>query len=178
MATAPGIHISVQVDDFTRDLLTGAGWTPPGEPSAAGKDHITREEHHRLLAQALNEQEAWARRKLDELKQKHREQMDRLLGEQKERQDKYAKELREERIKCRSDIRAEIAEEIARDLEKPRQWTITVNEPNPWARVARAHAKTDRDLRCTICSHPVVNHSESVNGCGQILCFCTAHHGR
>lgn len=109
----PGLTVTVEVDDFTRDLLTGAGWTPPGvisDPNA----WVTTEHHDKAL-RALEDdhRRSLARREVAE------------VGARREAAQR---------------IRREVAEEIAKDLERPREWRISTEDPTPWARVARKHA--------------------------------------
>lgn len=168
MAPMPGIHITVKVDDFTASILTGAGWTPPGavhEPPA-GVDYIPVAEHQRILAGHAADH----RRAMVKLQRQHREQLEQMTKER-------STALRAERIKTRGEIRAEVAEEIAVDLEKPREWRMSPEKPSPWADIARAHAGGNPaglpfppnlitwSGLCTVCSHPTAQHSQLAGGC-------------
>lgn len=148
MAAVPGIHITVQVDDFTRELLIGSGWTPPGEQP------ILNSEHRRILAeQASDHRNAMAKlqgQHRDTLRQQSENHHRILEREEKRIREEYSARGRHDGCVTWEDhrdalrhrakeVRAAVAEEIAVDLEKPREWRISPEKPAPWADVARAH---------------------------------------
>lgn len=169
------VVLSIEVSEELKALLTAQGWTPPGE------EPILNSEHRRILA----EQAA-----------RHRNAMAKLLANREASQNTLRQRHQDElRAKARS-TRAEVAEEIAKDLENPRAWRISLEKPNPWATIAREHARGNPSEipfppnliawsgPCTACSHPTVEHSQLAGGClGTSIdsasgrCGCALDHG-
>jgi len=149
------VVLNIEISEELKALLTAQGWTPPGELPILNSEHrrILDEQAAKhddaLSALERKHAEGWRRQQerhrtsVDTLVADQRRAFDRLRHQHQEELDRQAKEfhvaLREARKKSGADIRAEVAEEIARDLEKPREWRISPEEPAPWAAVARAH---------------------------------------
>lgn len=176
--TTVTVKLKIELDEGIKRYLIDAGWTPPkegdcyqvGEMCATHHRHITRceaEDNQRRVVVGyipLKRHDA----ALAALERKHaeglRKQQERHRGELEDLARKQREALRAKR--------AEVAEEIAKDLEKPREWRIDIGEPAPWAKIARAHAgkttssspaPTQLDPVCTSCSHLVAMHGRG--GC-------------
>lgn len=181
-----GINVTVEVTDFTHQLLVGAGWTPPGQvhpvppPRQSGAPHYQGDwvtlAHHEAALSALEDA--------------HRRALDRLRRDAERLKAAHAAELRAARIKSSAAIRAEVAEEIAQDLaSQVGKGALSESDVRFAAHVARRHAKPPQELPpltspgliCTMCYHLVSQHGR--NGCSVItgseaLCRCREGHNR
>lgn len=115
------VVLTVEISPELKALLTAQGWTPPGETPPARESHVPLEHHDR----ALNALEGSHHKAMARLREQHKEDLAAL------------ERVKQEALKRQ---RAEVAEEIAKDLEKPREWRISPEKPNPWAVIARKHA--------------------------------------
>lgn len=151
------VKLTINVEDDLKALLVAQGWTPPGE-----QPHLEADQRRTLAMR-------------DDAARVVRREHEKIVTDLK---DQHAKELRAVRLRTSSDIRAEVAEEIARDLEKPRAWRTSPEDPAPWAKVARAHASKTTPFPLDafkVYWTPACNHDDAFHtalGCTVAGCGC------
>lgn len=213
MAPTTDVHadvkvvLTIEISEELKALLTAQGWTPPGavhEPPT-GIDYIPLPAHRRVLGDQADRHNAAMR----DLRARHQQTITRMVEDHERAQEREEKRIRAEysasgrhdgcvtwadhtaALRDRADhVRRTVAEEIAVDLEKPREWRITLDKPGPWAAVARKHAggkpseipfPVDQSM-CFACGHLAERHSHLAGGCAGVgslttRCNCTLNHG-